>query len=287
MKVTFGLCVKNSERTIGDTICSVIEQFYPHEEMEIIVVDGNSSDSTCDIVKTSLFKTKIRSRVFSDRGRGLGTARQMVIDQSTGEYIIYLGDDVTLPKDFLRTQVEFMDSNPRVGAAIPESEYKKCQKNFVTAIQNLLFSVIRNMSNGTILRRIALNQVGGFDLNIKGASEDTELMFRIKCSGWKVIVNSKAKFFHGRKETLRSLHRRYFWYGYGDHFTNHKHKNMYKVAYYLPPSRLIWGLKLSPKAYRKYHEKKAFLIPVFCFFASISWCLGLLISHFDGYGHLV
>jgi len=223
--------------------------------------------------------------VFSDQGRGLGTARQIVIDEASGQYIIYLGDDVTLPTDFLRKQVAFMEANQLVGAAIPESEYKEYKNSLVTNIQNLLFSVVRNLSNGTIFRTTALRQVHGFDVNIKGASEDREVMLRLASAGWKITANSKAKFFHGRKETLRSVHRRYFWYGYGDHFTNHKHKGTYKVAYYLPPSHFVWGLKKSLKAYHKYQDKKSFLLPFFCFFTSINWCLGLLISHFDGYGH--
>lgn len=284
MKVTFGLCIKNSEKTIGDNIRSIANQHYPHEQIEIIVVDGNSTDSTVRVAKDVLSKTEITGFVISDHGAGLGIARQIVVDKASGECIIYLGDDITLPPDFLEKQVKFMHENPHVGAAVPESRYIP-SGNIVTDVQNLLFSVVRNLSNGTAYRTTAMRQVGGFDKKIKGASEDREVMFRITSIGWKILVNSEAKFFHGRKETMQSVRKRYFWYGYGDHFTNHKHKNLYKVVYYLPPTHSLWGIKRSFKAYHKYHDKKAFLIPFLCFFTSINWCLGLIISHFDGYGH--
>jgi len=49
-KVTVGLCVKNSEKTVKDTVDSIIKQKYLPNLMEIIVVDGDSKDRTLSIV---------------------------------------------------------------------------------------------------------------------------------------------------------------------------------------------------------------------------------------------
>lgn len=284
--VTVGLCVKNSERTVKDAVDSIISQDYSHEKMEILVVDGGSRDATLDIVSSRISMTNIRSRICSDRGKGLGVARQIVVDQACGNCIIYIGSDVILPKDFVRKQVDFMENNLQISAAMPQSEYNP-QKNLVANIQNLLFCVSPNFSNGTIFRTQVLKEVNGFDIRIKGASEDRDIMFRIKKAGFRVVVNPEAIFYHGREETLRDVYTRYSWYGYGDHFIYHRYDSVHDIPYYLPPPYVAWGFKLSLKAYAKYQTKKSFLIPFLCLFASISWCLGFLRAHKDGYGHSV
>ena len=48
---------------------------------------------------------------------GLGVARQIVVDKACGKYIVWVDDDVTLPKDFVRKQVGYMEQNPHVGIA--------------------------------------------------------------------------------------------------------------------------------------------------------------------------
>jgi glycosyltransferase involved in cell wall biosynthesis len=57
--VTIGVCVRNADETIKEAIDSVIRQDFPHEHMEIIVVDGNSHDKTLSIIEDCLSKTAI------------------------------------------------------------------------------------------------------------------------------------------------------------------------------------------------------------------------------------
>lgn len=70
-KVTVGICVKNSEATIKETIESILTQDFPHEQMEIIIVDGNNKDKTMNIAVNCLKKANIKNKVFSVSG-GLG-----------------------------------------------------------------------------------------------------------------------------------------------------------------------------------------------------------------------
>ncbi|MCS7109776.1 MAG: glycosyltransferase [Candidatus Micrarchaeota archaeon] len=58
MRITIGICTKNSEKTIGDTIHSILTQdffkYHSMENVEIIVVDANSRDKTIEVIKNSL-----------------------------------------------------------------------------------------------------------------------------------------------------------------------------------------------------------------------------------------
>ena len=48
--VTIGICVKNGSDTILGALESVMAQSFPHEQMEVIVVDDGSEDDTLSIV---------------------------------------------------------------------------------------------------------------------------------------------------------------------------------------------------------------------------------------------
>ena len=80
-KITIITPVKNDEKNIEKTIKSVLNQSY--RKFEYIVVDGNSTDSTLEIIKK--FKGKIR--FFSIKDKNLWDAINFGIKKSSGEII--------------------------------------------------------------------------------------------------------------------------------------------------------------------------------------------------------
>ena len=66
MKVSLITITFNSERTLEDTIQSVVAQDYPN--IEYIIIDGNSKDGTMKIVEK--YHSRI-SKVVSEPDRGL------------------------------------------------------------------------------------------------------------------------------------------------------------------------------------------------------------------------
>ena len=288
-KISIGLCVKNSEATIKAAIESVVNQDFPTKYVEIIIVDGNSRDRTMDIINKTLSRTKFDVRIFSDKGKGLGPARQIVVNNARGKYIIWVDSDVVLAKDFIRRQLKFMEENSQVGIARGKGEHIKSGKNVWADVQSVLFSMLDTVHVGATIATIcstkALREVNGFDTRIIGAAEDVDLKTRVVLKDWKMATNPEAKFYHIPRRTLKDLSVEQLWYGYGYHFISHKHKGFFNIIYRLPPVYVGWGLKLSRKAFHRFREKKAFLIPLLCFFTNINWWIGFIKSHIDGYGH--
>ena len=289
-KVTMGLCVRNCEATAKEAIDSIINQDFPHELMELVVVDGYSKDKTLSIIKEALKSTSIMARFFGEN-KGLGVARQIIVDNSDGDYIIWVDGDMVLSRDFVKIQVEFMEQHPKMGIAGGKFQmYPK--ENLIAALDSIEWMVTDQLhgkkasvkptlhrAGGCIYRVKAIRQIGGFDCNINGALEDLDAEYRMGKNGWLTYFTTDAVFYDRRKETLRGIWKENFWYGYGGHFFLHKHRERKSASAFLA------CFKRSSVAYKMMHKKFVFLLPIQHAFKKAAWFLGFAKAHFDGYGH--
>lgn len=270
-----------------ETVESILEQDFSHLQVELIIVLSGNSSPRNEIFK--IFSEKnLPIRVFDDLGKGLGAARQIIVEKARGEFIVWIDSDVKMPSDFLRNQFEFMRKNSDVGVAIGVYDAKEFKGRLIATVFGLLMAILRVVYFGaTITRTDALREVGGFDRRIQGASEDVDLVTRLVIRNWKVAFNNEAKFSRELRETLQDIFRRGIWYGRGGHFLNCKYKSRSNIPRRLPPFHFLWGVKLSVKTYRKIYNRKAFFLPVITLVQSIGWSVGYCKAHFAGYGHSI
>jgi glycosyltransferase involved in cell wall biosynthesis len=289
IKVTLGLCVKNVEKTIADAMDSILKQDFPTENMELIIVDGFSNDGTLEIIEKYLRQLNIKFAVFKEK-KGLGFARQLVVERAKGKYIIYVDGDMIMARDFVAKQVKFMEKNPKIGMAIGKFQVPSKKVNWIENLENILWitedklfdnvtlsKTLRSTVCGAIFRTEALKQAGGFDPRIKGAGEDMDVYIKTRKIGWLLYSTTDALFCDRRKDNLRSLWRENFWYGYGGHYILHKHKNNGVIR----PSRFFYFIKV----YKMTKQKIAFLLPLIYFFEKFAWGMGYMRAHLDNYGH--
>lgn len=291
--MTLGICVKNSEVTIKKAMDSIINQDFLHELIELIVVDGYSKDKTLSIIKETLSKENIKTKVFYEN-KGLGAARQIVVDNAEGDYILWVDSDLILPRDYVRKQVEFMDHNPAIGIA--GGTYGMLRgANLVATLENILYTV--NISKhigktntkipgtaGSIFRVKAIRQVGGFDESIIGAGEDIDAGYRVMSAGWLTFITENV-FYTRCRETWKSHWNQYFWWGYGAHYVRHKKSGLFPLWQIIPLANSLTAFLRSSLAYKLTHRKAVIVWPIQCFFKMTAYCLGFVRGHLDGYGH--
>jgi glycosyltransferase involved in cell wall biosynthesis len=288
-KVTIGVCVKNNALTISETIKSIIRQDFPCELLELIIVDGYSEDGTLSIIENHLKNSEIRFKIFRER-EGLGGARQIVVDNAEGEYIVWVDGDMILSRDFIKKQVKFMDNNPKVGIAKGKYGILKSDehKNLVAFLEDIEFMLnTQNMgkvntkvlaTSGCIYRTKAIKQAGGFDPFIKGVGEDMDAESRVKALGWRLCITS-AVFQELRRKSWKALWDEYVWHGNGASQLLQKNKyaiNLFKI--FLPVT-LMTKLFQVPAAYKLTQRKAVLLFPFHYIFKKIAWLCGFLESY--------
>lgn len=287
--VTIGLCVRNCEKTVSDAIKSIIQQDYPHNLIELIIVDDGSTDRTLEYVKRIVSETDIRVKIYRQKWKGLGTARNVVVRNSLGKYIIWVDGDMRLPRDHVRKQVEFMNDNPKVGAAKARYAFFDAGKIVALLENSRAFHIRPNNSlilgtGGSIYRVETIRQVGGFDERIRGAGEDIDVLFRMIRKGW-LIGRTNAYFYEKFKESWKDLWAQYFWWGYGAHYVWHRYKSGISIVLRLPLISFIVGFLRLYHIFKVQKKLALFLIPVHNMFKDSAWIFGFFKSHVDGYGH--
>lgn len=98
MKVSVIIPVYNTKSYLSDCINSVLNQTFGIENIEIIIVDDGSTDSSGTIIKKIAKKCK-KIKYFKQKNKGQASARNFGLSKSTGEYIHFLDSDDYIDND--------------------------------------------------------------------------------------------------------------------------------------------------------------------------------------------
>ena len=105
MKITIITVCYNAEKTIKDTLESVLSQNY--DNYEYLIIDGKSKDSTLSIVKEYEKKFKGKLKWVSERDKGLFDAMNKGIKLANGKIIgIINSDHILAHPNVLKSEVE-------------------------------------------------------------------------------------------------------------------------------------------------------------------------------------
>jgi glycosyltransferase involved in cell wall biosynthesis len=179
MKISIITVCYNSAATIGDTINSIASQSYANREY--IVVDGNSSDATIEIVRAS----SCVSRFVSEPDKGIYDAMNKGIGLATGDVIGTLNADDFYANNQVLAEVAKVFLDPTVEACYGDLVYVK-QDNVDQVVR---FWKSRNYESDLFksgwmpahptffVRKSVYDRLGSFDLDYKIAA-DFELLFR-------------------------------------------------------------------------------------------------------------
>lgn len=107
--VSFIIPVYNTEEYLERSITSVLNQTYTC--LEVLLVDDGSTDSSGSICDYFAKKDK-RVRVIHQKNQGMSAARNTGIEQSRGEYVVFLDSDDSFETDMLSSIIPLLKKYP-------------------------------------------------------------------------------------------------------------------------------------------------------------------------------
>lgn len=211
----------NEEKVIEETVKAMLSLDYPHDKLEIIVVNDNSNDDTANILNSlqdqySNRNLKIIETTKKDGGgKGKSNALNIGYKASRGEYLVIYDSDNTPEPLALRYLVWKIESSKEFGAVIGKFRTRNKDKNLLTRFINIetlsfqwiaqagrwnLFKLCTIPGTNFIVRKDVIKKLGGWD--VEAIAEDTEISFRIYRLGYKIGFMPWAVTWEQEPETI-------------------------------------------------------------------------------------
>ena len=196
----------NEEKTLRDTVSSLLGLDYPKEQLSIVLVNDGSTDATRQVMDE--YANHPHIKLMHQKNSGKHTALNAGINASRSEYIACLDADSFVAPNALRESVAHFDG-PRIGAVTasisvyePTGMVEKMQQ--AEYALGIVLRHILSIMNGlyvtpgpfTVYRRDVFEKVGPF--RAAHQTEDMEIALRMQRSGWHIhnapraVVYTKA-----------------------------------------------------------------------------------------------
>lgn len=188
------VAARNEEESIADCLRSIMEQAYPAENLELIVVNDNSTDKTEDIIKDFLLiHSNIHLINLSDHAlAGKKNAIATAISKTNAELIVTTDADCMMGKNWLESIVAFYKQANCKMIVAPvafngeKGLFEKMQSLEMMALMGCtcgsLYYGKAIMCNGANLAytKQAFNELEGFKgIGEKPTGDDVLLMYKI------------------------------------------------------------------------------------------------------------
>jgi succinoglycan biosynthesis protein ExoA len=232
------------EKYIENCLLSILSQNYPVYRMEILVVDGMSTDQTRAVVRR-IAQDFPQVRLLDNPERHPAQGLNRGIQASRGAYILRLDPRTEYGRGYVKACVDtlLMTGADNVGGPQQAKSRTFFQRMVACALQSPLSPIAvrnKNQKDGYVdgvfpgaFRRQALQRVGLFD---PGAlhCEDAEINQRILSTGGKIFLSNAIESWFYPRESFFSLAAHSARHGHGLARTVLKHGHFPAVNAFLP-----------------------------------------------------
>ncbi|MGQ9715818.1 MAG: glycosyltransferase family 2 protein, partial [Anaerolineae bacterium] len=226
--VTVIMPIRNEAAYIARSLGAVLAQDYPHDRMEVLVVDGMSDDGTRDVVAgLQVRHPQFAIRILNNPARIVPTALNLGLRHARGEIIIRVDGHCEIAPDYVHRCVEALRETGAdcVGGICATTVGETLTARTVALAQSAWFGVggvAFRVGRGTpgcvdtvpfgAYRREVFARIGGFDEELV-RNQDDEFNFRLTQAGGKIWLDPSIRSIYHSRACLRGLWRQYFQYG--------------------------------------------------------------------------
>lgn len=262
-KLSIVIPVRNESRALPALLDSLLDQDYPAQDYEILVVDGRSSDGTASLIREYSSKAKVpvilvdNPSILSSAGRNAG------VERASGQYILFIDGHCQLPsRTLLRDTLRIFNETGADCLCRPQPLLAPSTSigNMIAAVRgstlghgrdSLIYSmnysgVADPASSGASYRKGVFKMIGHYDEQFD-ACEDVDFNIRVRKAGLKAFADPSLAVFYEPRSTVKALYLQMRRYGRGRMRLAVKHPDGINGSQFVP-LLLVLVAALTPVA---------------------------------------
>lgn len=233
MFITMCVIAYNEENNINSVLDCIKAQDYPHKSMEVVLVDGDSTDNTKRLMETFAKNNETefdRVVVLDNPKKTLPSGWNVALREYKGDAIIKVDAHAVIPKDFVSKNVAVLETGEYIcGGQRPNiiDNPTPFKETLLLAESSMFGSSIASYRNNpgksyvkslfhAAYRREVFEKVGFFNEDLV-RTEDNEIHYRMRKAGFKLCFDPDIISYQYTRSSLKSmLKQKYangFWIG--------------------------------------------------------------------------
>lgn len=244
--VSLLVAMRNEESYIEDCIHSILSQNYPSRNLEVIIVDGQSTDNSREIVEKIIVGRDNFSLVHNPK-RIQSAAWNRGIDICKGEIISIVSGHTFLAPDYVSKAIETLQGTgaDMVGGTVRSISTTKVGEAIALAMSHpfgvgdarFRYTEMEEETDTVFMgfcHRSVYEEIGKYDEELI-RNQDDEFSFRLTKSGGRILCDPKIKSHYYSRSTVSSLWKQYYQYGYWKVRVLQKHPRQMRSRQFIPP----------------------------------------------------
>ena len=258
-RVTLVVPVRNEGAGLDACLASLTMQTYPPDKLEILVVDGASTDDT-ESRSEAWASRDHRIRVLHNPEQVMPAGLNLGIVNASGSIVGVISGHSRIEPDYVERAVQALDETGAwsVGGRIEREAGTPMQKAIAIATSSPLgvgdarhnYALTPQCVDAVfpgIWPREVFDRIGLFDPAMV-ANEDNELSHRIRLAGGRIWYDPEIVVRYEPRASLRALFGQYRRYGLGKVLVFRKHHGGLRWRHLVPAAWMVWmagGLVLA------------------------------------------
>ncbi|WP_353412562.1 glycosyltransferase family 2 protein [Arenicella sp. 4NH20-0111] len=235
----------NEQGFIKPCLTSLLDGVYPHDKIEIILVDGGSTDNTLKEVG-SLEGKPFNITIIHNPKKITPAAMNIGIEAASNDIIMWCGAHALYDSNYVSISIKtLLETNCASVGGVISPIAKTITGNAIAVATTHQFGIgnakyrysTRRQSVDTVFggcfTKTSVEKIGGFDEKwIR--NQDFEFNYRLRKHIGKIILEPTIRCNYYCRETIHSLSKQYFQYGYWRCKTSLKHPGSMSFRQLIP-----------------------------------------------------
>lgn len=223
--VTAMIVVRNEEAYIKQAVLSFLNQEYPKNRMELLLIDGMSEDRTVEQAEQAVIQyekeyEKVKVKYLENPKKNLAAGWNIGIREAKGEYVVRIDAHAQADPKLIPTCVNILRENAEVACAggcletaplTPEGRIIADVLSSPFGVGNSKFryskqsGIVDTVAYG-VYRKSIFDQAGYFNEDFQ-RNQDNDMHGRIKKCGGRFYLEASVKNIYHSRETVKGMMR--------------------------------------------------------------------------------